>query len=77
MGLADLSPAARTAVVALCAYEAVAVTSRRVPTVSMLCRRHRWAEAVLLAILLAHLHARIADAAASLEEAACPTTAQP
>jgi hypothetical protein len=58
MGLADLSPATRTAVVALCAYEAVAVTSRRIPTVSMLCRRHRWTEALLLAVLIAHLHAK-------------------
>jgi hypothetical protein len=62
MGLADLSPAARTAVVALCCYEAAAVTSRRIPTVSMLCRRHRWTEVLLPAVLLTHLHARLSAA---------------
>jgi hypothetical protein len=65
MGLAGLPPAAKTAVVGICLYEAAAITSRRVPTVSMLCRHHRWAEAVLLAVLLAHLHTRLAGSGLS------------
>jgi hypothetical protein len=48
--------AGKAALVLLCSYEAAAVTSRRLPTVSMLCRRCRWVEAALLAVLLAHLH---------------------
>jgi hypothetical protein len=48
-----------SAVVGLCVYETVAITSRRIPTVSKLCRSHRAVEAVLLAILLAHLHYKI------------------
>lgn len=64
----DLTEAARrmvrageTAVVALCAYETVAITSRRLPTVSALCRRRRWVEAALLAVLITHLHHKLAE----------------
>jgi hypothetical protein len=42
---------------ALCAYEAVAVTTGLVPTASSLCRRSRLTEAALLTLLLLHLHA--------------------
>lgn len=45
---------------ALCAYEAAAVTTRRTPTVSSLCRRCRWVEAGLAVVLLLHLHPRTA-----------------
>jgi len=49
-----------TAFGALCAYEAAAVTTRRVPTISALCRGNRWVEAGLLGFLLLHLHPRAA-----------------
>jgi hypothetical protein len=48
--------AGKAAVVALCAYETAAVVTGRMPTVSAMCRRRRWVEAALLAVLLAHLH---------------------
>lgn len=48
--------AGKTAVVALALYETAAITTRRLPTVSQLCRRRRWVEAALLAVLLVHLH---------------------
>lgn len=48
--------AAKAAVVVLCEYESDAITAGLFPTVSQLCRRHRWIEAVLLAVLLWHLH---------------------
>jgi hypothetical protein len=39
------------------AYEVVAVLSRRrLPTLSSICRNHRWFEGLLLAGLLAHWH---------------------
>jgi hypothetical protein len=44
------------AVVALCVYEACALTSGKLPSVSALCRKSRLVEAGLLAVLLAHLH---------------------
>lgn len=50
------SGALGSGVVVLCAYEMAALTSRRLPTVSALCREHRWLEAAMLAVLLAHLH---------------------
>lgn len=48
--------AAKTALVGLCLWETTAVTTGLLPTVSQLCRRCRWVEAGLLALLLAHLH---------------------
>jgi len=51
-----LEPAAKTAVVGLALYEVAAITTRRLPTVSQLCRRRRWVEVALLAVLLTHLH---------------------
>ena len=60
--------AGRSAVVAICAYETAAITTGLVPTVSALCRRRRWVEAALLAVLLAHLHHRIGE----LVEASVP-----
>lgn len=53
--------AGKVALVVLCTYEAAAVTSRRLPTLSQLCRRRRWVEAALLAVLLAHLHVQAGD----------------
>lgn len=41
---------------ACCAYEVIAITSDRVPTITRLCREHRWAEAILFAGLVTHLH---------------------
>lgn len=69
MSLSGLTPAAKTAVVGLCVYETASLTTGRFPPVSALCRRHRWVEALLLAVLLAHLHARLAEIAPALEEA--------
>ncbi len=46
--------AAATAI--LCAYETVALTSGRLPSLSSLCRQHRWLEAGLLAALIVHFH---------------------
>ena len=51
-----LELAGKGAVTALCAYEVTAILTGRLPTVSTLCRRRRWVEAALLAVLLAHLH---------------------
>lgn len=51
-------------VTALCVYEALALTTRRVPPLSALCRRNRWVEALLLAVLLAHLHHAVTGEAA-------------
>ena len=70
----DLAAAARRAVAAagrageamvigLCLYETAAIASRRLPTVSALCRRRRWVEAALLAVLIAHLHHNLAPEA--------------
>ena len=51
-----LNRAERSAVVALCVYEVAAICTGRVPTVSWLCRQHRYVEVGLLLALLAHLH---------------------
>lgn len=51
-----LERAGKGAVAALCAYEVTAILTGRLPTVSSVCRRRRWVEAALLAVLLAHLH---------------------
>ena len=56
-----LDRASKGAVLFLCAYEAAAILTGRVPTVSSLCRRYRWAEAGLLAVLAVHLHYRSAS----------------
>lgn len=41
-----------------CSYEVFALTTRRVPTLSQYCRRHRWFEAALFGSLLIHFHIR-------------------
>ena len=51
--------AGKAAVVLLCAWEVTAVTTGRLPMVSAVCRRHRWVEAALLGVLLAHLHHKL------------------
>jgi hypothetical protein len=48
----------RPVVAAACAYEVYALASRRVPTISRLCRRHRALEVLLLAALIIHFHYR-------------------
>lgn len=40
----------------ICAYEVLALTTHKVPTISSLCRHHRVVEAALLGMLIAHLH---------------------
>jgi hypothetical protein len=46
----------RTLVGAACGYEVFALTTRRVPTISKICRCHRSVEAALLAALIIHFH---------------------
>lgn len=46
----------RAAIAAACAYEIYALMTRRVPTVSRLCRRHRSLEAALLIATVVHFH---------------------
>jgi hypothetical protein len=65
--------AGKSAVVAICAYETAAIITGHVPTVSALCRRRRWVEAALLAVLLAHLHMRLEE----LVESAVPAARRP
>lgn len=56
--------ASKAMVAGLCVYETVAIMTGRLPMVSQLCRRHRWVEAGLLAVLLTHLHYRLAPSCA-------------
>jgi hypothetical protein len=49
----------KAALMGVMAYEAVAITTGRVPTISSLCRKHRSVEIALAAILLGHLHHRL------------------
>lgn len=46
----------RTAACVAFAYEAAAIGTGRLPTISELCRRHRGAEVLMLALLAVHLH---------------------
>lgn len=46
----------RTLVGAACSYEVFALTTRKVPTISMWCRKHRSLEAVILIGLVVHFH---------------------
>lgn len=46
----------RAVVGTACAYEVLALTTRQVPTLSAMCRRHRWFEALLLGGLVSHFH---------------------
>lgn len=39
-----------------CAYESFALATKRAPTLSHLCRTHRWIEGLLLAWLVLHFH---------------------
>lgn len=39
-----------------CTYEVAAILSQRVPTISQMCKQHRWAEVVIVGWLLIHLH---------------------
>lgn len=44
-------------VVAGCAYEITALVTRsKTPTISALCRKHRWLEGVFLVALIVHFH---------------------
>lgn len=47
-------PYLRAAVAAVCAYEVVAITTRKVPTVSWVARRYPVTGAVVLAVLAKH-----------------------
>ncbi len=46
----------RHVVFTLCAYECVAIASKRVPTLSRLSYRHKWLGPVLVAGLTGHLY---------------------
>lgn len=39
-----------------CGYEAFAITTKKVPTISMYCGRHRWLPPVIIAALALHLY---------------------
>lgn len=57
IGLSWQYMAVQYAIGGLCVYEIAAILSRhRLPTVSVLCRKHRWAEALFLSWLVVHLH---------------------
>lgn len=56
--------AGKSFVVALCVYEAVAITTGRVPTISGLCRRRRALEAAFVAAWIVHIHVQFAEKAA-------------
>ena len=46
----------KAGIAVLCAYEIIAVATGKVPPITDLCRRHRAAEAILIAWLLIHFH---------------------
>jgi hypothetical protein len=46
----------RGIVAAGCAYEVFALVTKRVPTLSHICRTNRWVEGLLLACLVLHFH---------------------
>jgi hypothetical protein len=54
--LTKLEKALRGGVSACCAYEIVALTTRKVPTISDLCRRHRMVQVAMTVAWLAHVH---------------------
>ena len=51
----------QSAISAACAYEIAAIVTKKVPTISLLCRRYRWAEVLLLSWLIVHLHRKRED----------------
>ena len=55
-GLSAATDGVEAVVAAGCAYEVVALVTRRVPTLTSICREHRWAEGLLLTWLVFHLH---------------------
>lgn len=49
----DIYTFMRPLVAAACSYEVIAITSRRTPTVSRICRQHHWlAPLVLIALAI-------------------------
>lgn len=46
----------RVFVGAACGYEVFALATRKVPTLSACCRKHRFLEVVLIGGLLVHFH---------------------
>jgi hypothetical protein len=51
-----MRPADRHLVIGLCTYEMTALITKKLPTISKICRKHRWVEAAFLAWLIVHLH---------------------
>lgn len=45
----------------LCGYEIAAIATGKVPTLSMVFRRHRVVEAVFLGWLITHLHVKVRE----------------
>lgn len=43
-------------VVVACAYEVGAITTGKVPTITMLCGRYRWLAPAVIAVLAVHLY---------------------
>lgn len=52
-------PYLRRLVAAVCAYEVLAITTRKVPTVSWFARKHPAASAAVLTVLAMHFQPRI------------------
>lgn len=48
--------ATKVAVGVACSYEVAAITSKKVPTISQMCKKHRWLEVVIVGLLVIHLH---------------------
>jgi hypothetical protein len=46
----------KSAILSLCGYEIVAVSTGKVPTLSALSQRHRWFAPLLIAGLTGHLY---------------------
>lgn len=51
----------QSAIVAACGYEILAITTKKIPTISMICRKYRVAEVAFLAWLIVHFHKKTED----------------
>jgi hypothetical protein len=56
--MAPLHPVFRVLVAFVCGYETYAIVTKRVPTVSHLCKQHPWLSPIIIGGLTAHLYKR-------------------